>query len=45
MAPIVGQAAPSFPVPDAVAKGTKVRVSSSSDNMNAITQTLARERI
>lgn len=41
LAPVVGQAAtPSFSVPDSVAKGTKVRVSSSSDNMNAITEAL-----
>ncbi|MEM9091699.1 MAG: substrate-binding domain-containing protein [Cyanobacteria bacterium P01_F01_bin.53] len=41
LAPVVGQAVtPSFSVPDSVAKGTKVRVSSSSDNMNAITEAL-----
>ena len=39
LAPIVAQA-PSFPVPDSVAKGTEVQVSSSSDNMNSITGAL-----
>ncbi|MGB3296891.1 MAG: substrate-binding domain-containing protein [Phormidesmis sp.] len=40
--PLIGQAAPSFPVPDAVAKGTKISVASSSNNMNAVSQTLAK---
>ena len=42
MAPVIGQAAPNFPVPDSVAKGTRISVVSSSDNMNAITETLAK---
>lgn len=40
MVPVVGQAAPNFPVPDSVAKGTKLSVASSSDNMNSISTTL-----
>ena len=42
MTPVMGQAAPSFPVPDTVAKGTKISVASSSDNTNAISETLAK---
>jgi ABC-type phosphate transport system substrate-binding protein len=40
MAPVIAQTAPSFSVPDSVAKGTKLTVASSSDNMNAISKTL-----
>lgn len=40
ISPVIGQTAPNFSVPDSVPKGTKVRVSSSSDNMNAITAAL-----
>jgi ABC-type phosphate transport system substrate-binding protein len=42
MPPVMGQAAPSFPVPDSVAKGTQLSVASSSDNMNSISQTLGK---
>jgi len=37
---VLGQAAPTFPVPASVEKGTEVTVSSSSDNMNAISAAL-----
>jgi ABC-type phosphate transport system substrate-binding protein len=40
MPPVLAQAAPSFSVPDSVAKGTKLSVASSSDNMNAISKAL-----
>ncbi|MEL7333556.1 MAG: substrate-binding domain-containing protein [Cyanobacteria bacterium J06560_2] len=40
IAPVIGQAAPSFPVPTSVDKGTEVTISSSSDNMNAISEAL-----
>ncbi|MFK8183440.1 MAG: substrate-binding domain-containing protein [Phormidesmis sp.] len=44
VAPVIAQAAskaaPNFPVPDTVEKNTTVRVSSSSDNMNAISAAL-----
>ncbi|MEO0705794.1 MAG: substrate-binding domain-containing protein [Cyanobacteria bacterium J06649_5] len=40
ISPVIGQTAPSFSIPDSVPKGTRVRVSSSSDNMNAITAAL-----
>lgn len=39
-AAIIAQATPKFDAPDSVAKGTNVRVSSSSDNMNAISEAL-----
>ena len=42
MTPVIGQATPSFPVPDSVAKGTKISIASSSDNMNAISERLAK---
>ncbi len=42
MAPMLAQAAPTFDVPDSVAKGTNVRVSSSSDNINTISEALGR---
>lgn len=42
VAPVIGQATPSFSVPDSVAKGTKISVASSSDNMNAISERLAK---
>ncbi len=38
--PVIAQSAPTFEVPDSVAKGTNVRVSSASDSMNAISQVL-----
>ncbi len=37
---VLGQAAPTFPVPASVEKGTEITVSSSSDNMNAISAAL-----
>ena len=40
LVPVLAQATPSFPVPDSVPKGTKVRISSSSDNVNAISAAL-----
>lgn len=40
MAPVLAQAVPTFDVPDSVAKGTNIRVSSSSDNINAISEAL-----
>lgn len=40
IAPMVAQVPPSFPVPDSVASGTELQVSSSSDNMNRITEAL-----
>ncbi len=36
----IAQAAPSFSVPDLVPRGTKIRISSSSDNMNTISALL-----
>ena len=39
-APVLGQAAPSFSVPDSVAKGTQVKIASSSDNMTTISRAL-----
>jgi len=39
MAPVIAQAS-SFSVPDSVAKGTSLEVSSGSDNMNSITEAL-----
>lgn len=36
----VAQTAPSFPVPDSVPAGTEIRISSGSDNMNAISEAL-----
>ena len=38
--PIIGQAAPSFSVPTSVKQGTEVTISSSSDNMNSISEAL-----
>jgi ABC-type phosphate transport system substrate-binding protein len=42
MTSVIGQAAPSFPVPDSVTKGTKLSVASSSDNMKSISTTLGK---
>lgn len=39
VAPVIAQAS-SFPVPDSVAKGTELQISSGSDNMNSITEAL-----
>ena len=41
-APVLAQAVPTFDEPDSVAKGTNVRISSSSDNINAISEALGK---
>ena len=40
ISPVIGQATPTFSIPDSVAEGTEVVISSSSDNMNAISEAL-----
>lgn len=40
MAPAIAQTTPTFPVPDSVPAGTAIRISSGSDNMNAISEAL-----
>jgi len=40
---VIAQSTPAFPVPDSVAVGTEVAISSSSDNMNAISEALGAE--
>lgn len=40
LAPVIAQAASDFPLPTSVPKGTEVRISSSSDNMNSISAAL-----
>ncbi len=40
MAPAIAQTPPTFPVPDSVPAGTAIRISSGSDNMNAISEAL-----
>ncbi len=40
MAPAIAQTTPTFPVPDSVPAGTAIRVSSGSENMNAISEAL-----